>query len=243
MKRLLSVVVAAAVLSAGAISNVAAQDILRLMRSPPVASWTGFYVGGNFGYGWAKDSSTATTITGTAGQGASSFTMKGMVAGGQLGAQIQSDKFVAGIESDLQGSWQKFTGPANATNLYSALGVAFTGNDSVSIDWFGTTRLRAGVAVDNVLIYGTGGVAYGAVKSTANLAGVSLLKDSPVKLGWAGGGGVEALLSRNWTVRAEYLHIDFGATDEQYISGGTQLNLHQRITDDIVRVGVNYIIR
>ena len=65
--------------------------------------------------------------------------------------------------------------------------------------------------------------------------------------GWVVGGGVEAMLSRNWTVKAEYLHLDFGGYTDPYVYLGTTpttpVDLHQRITDDIVRVGVNYMFR
>jgi outer membrane immunogenic protein len=243
MRRII-LAIAAAALSFSAIGNVSAQDILRALYSPvPIATWTGFYVGGNFGYGWAKDSSSASSATGTS---ASSFTMRGMIAGGQLGVNVQfSGPWVIGIESDFQGSWQKLDGPGNTTNLNRSVGFAAPSNETTSMDWFGTTRARFGVAADQFLVYGTAGLAYAAIRTQASTAGLTIIKDSPVKIGWAAGGGIEVMMSRNWMLRGEYLHLDFGGFTDRYTTAGGTItaDLHQRITDDIVRVGVNYFFR
>ena len=244
MRRIVFSVFAATALSAGAIEIASAQDILHMIYAPaPVANWTGFYIGGNFGYGWAKDSSTATSsVPGTA---ASSFTMKGTIAGGQLGMNVQLGKWVLGIESDFQGSWQKLDGPGNATNLNNSVGFAPPTNDTTSMDWFGTTRGRLGVAADRFLVYGTAGLAYASVRTQASTAGFTIIKDSPVKIGWAAGGGIETMVGQNWIIRGEYLHLDFGGSSDTYTTAGGAITatLHQRITDDIVRVGVNYMFR
>src|SRR5262249_50393094 len=110
-------------------------------------------------------------------------------------------------------------------------------------DWFGTTRGRLGYAADGILVYGTGGVAYGAIKSTGGANGFTQINDSPVKIGWAAGGGVEVTLTRNWTLRGEYLHLDFSGSSDRLVAGAVVGDLHQRITDDIVRFGVNYMFR
>jgi outer membrane immunogenic protein len=242
--RRMSMAIATAALCFGAAGNVSAQDILRQMYSPvAAATWTGFYAGGNFGYGWARDSSSVDASNG--GQAASSFTIKGVNAGGQIGANLQfSGPWMTGIESDIQKSWQRFDGPnGNLSNLNSAAGFALPTTERVSLEWFGSTRARFGYAASAVLIYGTGGVAYGQVKTKGGANGFTQINDSPVKFGWAAGGGIEAMVSRNVSIRGEYLHLDFGGTTEAYGAGGLTANLHQKITNDIVRVGVNYMFR
>ncbi len=244
MKRRLSVFACAAVLSFGAVSNVAAQDILRAMRSPPVASWTGFYAGGNFGYGWARDASMAEASTG--GQASSSFKMNGLSAGGQIGGNIQYyGPWVAGLESDIQASWQKFDGPpgGNLSNLNSAAGFAAPTTERVSIDWFGTTRGRLGYSANTVLVYGTAGVAYAQFKTTGGSNGFQQINSAPVRFGWTAGGGVEAMIGRNFSVKGEYLHMDFSAASDDFAAGTIRATLHQRVTNDLVRVGVNYFFR
>ena len=79
-------------------------------------TWTGFYAGINSGYGWGATSSTlstqlpptTTTLTGglrtTTGLGSSKLSTEGGFGGGQLGYNLQRDRFVFGIETDLQGA-------------------------------------------------------------------------------------------------------------------------------------------
>jgi len=229
--------------SIAANGSASAQDILRSLYSPrPVANWTGFYIGGNAGYGWARDSSNALSPLGSS---ASSFTMKGLSAGGQIGGTVHVyGPWVMGIESDLQASWQKFDGPGNATNLINAVGFPPATAETTRMDWFGTTRLRMGIAEDRVLFYGTAGLAYGNVKFDASTAGFTVVDYNPVQFGWTAGGGIELMLTHNWTLRGEFLHIDFGGFTTRFTtSTGVIDDLHQRITNDIVRLGVNYYIR
>jgi outer membrane immunogenic protein len=238
----------AAVVSAltiGAAQTVSAQDILRSMySSTPVASWTGFYVGGNFGYGWASADALARSAT----TASTSYTMKGATAGGQLGANVQSGIWLVGIESDLQWSWQKEHGGNTAALFASAGGGVPSGiAETDKVTWYGTTRARLGIVGGPVLIYGTGGIAYGQFKFESNFANPLTFKTTTTRIGWAVGGGFETMLSRNWSLKAEYLHLDFGAFDDNYVvvvgGVGTPATLHTRLQNEILRVGVNYFFR
>jgi outer membrane immunogenic protein len=225
--------------------NAAAQDILRSLYSPiPVANWTGFYVGANAGYGWVERDATASSSLGSA---VGTSKMKGMIAGGQLGVNVQfSGPWVIGIETDFQKSWQKLSGRGITSLLYNAVGIANPAiNETDDIDWFGTTRIRFGVAPERILFFGTAGVAYASIRTRATSgAGASLIDGTPTRIGWTFGGGIEAMLTRNWTARAEYLRLDFGGYTERWLyAGTTTVTLHQRVTDDIVRAGVNYYFR
>src|SRR5262245_23267798 len=69
------------------------------------------------------------------------------------------------------------------------------------LEWFGTSRSRLGfLATPNLLLYGTGGVAYGQTKDTYTAAAVGFaaavatVKD--VRAGWTVGGGIEGVLRR-----------------------------------------------
>jgi outer membrane immunogenic protein len=101
----------------------------------------------------------------------------GALVGGQMGANWQWDQFVLGAEVDA--SWV----------------------DLDSTDWLASARLRAGLAWDRILLYGTGGVA----------------SDFDDGLGWVAGAGAEFLLTQNVTLGAEYLHYDVGDGDADVI--------------------------
>jgi outer membrane immunogenic protein len=104
------------------------------------------------------------------------------------------------------------------------------------IEWFGTVRGRLGVLItDRVLLYGTGGLAYGQVKLSSNTltngAVIDLISGpnpfgppnsaafstSKTNVGFSVGGGIEGIFSlwlpANWTWKLEYLYLDLGSLD------------------------------
>ena len=97
-----------------------------------------------------------------------------------------SASWVLGLEADIQGS--------GANDTFAAY--------KFSNPWFGTVRGRAGYAMNNVLLYVTGGLAYGGGR--VDFGGIS---ESQTHLGWTIGGGVEVGLTPNWSAKAEYLYV------------------------------------
>ena len=114
------------------------------------------------------------------------------------------------------------------------------------LPWFGTFRGRLGFTpADRWLLYVTGGLAYGEVSTseTLNVNGANVaFSTDRTKLGWTLGGGVEAALWGNWTGKLEYLYIDLGTVNNTLIGIApiTPVVSSSHITDQIVRVGVNY---
>ncbi len=96
-------------------------------------NWNGAYVGVNLGYQWGKVTNWPSTSP------------NGIMGGAQVGYNWQIGQFVFGAEADLQGS--------GAEDTFAAY--------KFSNPWFGTVRGRAGYAMNNVLAYATGGLAYG----------------------------------------------------------------------------------
>jgi len=100
-----------------------------------------------------------------------------------------------------------------------------------------------------VLFYLTAGVAYGEFRSDDVVTGslVGTASYSTVRPGWAAGGGIEWMINKNWTARAEYLRIDLGNYSQNFIitTGGvsTLTAIDFRITNDIVRFSLNYYLR
>ena len=163
-------------------------------------NWGGWYAGLNAGYEWGRVYGTLANMSGFAG-------------GLQGGYNWQSGQFVFGGETDLQltaaddtfAPW-KFSNP-----------------------WFGTTRARAGYAMNNILFFGTLGIAYGDVKAE-NLGN----NETHTSLGWTAGAGAEVGFNRNWSAKVEYLYMDLG--NRSYAITGSDLDLRS----SILRFGVNY---
>ena len=247
----------------------------------PIYSWTGFYIGGNIGYSWGKTDTeaafpglAANIPQGVANVPGSSFSgstnLNGWISGAQIGYNFQFDNWLAGIETDLQASGEKgdFNDQGVASSVASTccggVEVEITGSNTTTyeakISWFGTVRGRFGWASNGLLLYGTGGVAYGRVNlsGTTTLSGtitcvshcglwlpVSFANSTPfgtsgINVGWALGGGLEGAVPNmsNFTWKVEYLHIDLGSLDLAATTAG--VSAHARFTDDIGRVGVNY---
>jgi outer membrane immunogenic protein len=207
-------------------------------------SWTGFYVGGNVGYGWgtARDDpsfsqpGTDPAFLATFDE-SDSDKVNGVIGGAQAGYNWQVNNFVLGLETDIQGSVQK--GTDTFDSVIQFLGLSGSDHNPASVvdanklDWFGTTRARLGLAVDRWLVYGTGGVAYGEVNQSGNIqpgvpAGFTpaQVQNAPIvwdqsstKVGWAAGAGVENAINRNWSWKLEYLYMDLG-TATANVSGG-----------------------
>ena len=139
----------------------------------------------------------------------------GIAGGVQAGYNVQYGQFVFGGETDLQ-----VTG---ANDTFAPW--------KFSNPWFGTLRARAGLAISSVLFYGTAGLAYGTLNMKNTLTSVS---ESHTSTGWAGGIGVEAALTGNWSARAEYLYVDLSSSS--FVLDG---NSHG-IQSNLLRFGVNY---
>ena len=148
----------------------------------PVANWSGFYIGAMGGYA-AEATSDPLAI-------------KGGFAGGTLGYNWQSGMFVAGIEAD--GAW------ADISNSVSLLGVTAT----AKVDALATVRGRVGVAFDQVMLYGTAGLALADTKVSVTALGMTL-SDSKTQTGWTAGAGVEWMFIPRWSLKAEYLYRRF----------------------------------
>jgi outer membrane immunogenic protein len=115
------------------------------------------------------------------------------------------------------------------------------------IDWFGTLRGRLGYSFDRrILVYATGGLAYGHVSlsgtsSTAFLAATTPFSNAVVNTGWTVGGGVEGFAwSPRWTWKVEYLYLDLGKLNSAVTAGLTTTRATTAFTDNVVRAGLNF---
>ena len=115
---------------------------------------------------------------------------------------------------------------------------------SQKIDWFGTVRGRVGVlATPTVLLYATGGLAYGQVNSSETVGGPlpAAFSQSSTNVGWTVGAGIEGAIGGNWTAKLEYLYVDLGTVSGSFTLPNTDIISHSsHITDNVLRAGINY---
>jgi len=180
----------------------------------PVFDWSGFYIGVNGGGGWGHSRSDLT----------GGFNTSGGVVGGTAGYNAQFGSWVLGFEGDLD--WSNIGGTSNAATCPGC---------GVQNNWLGTARGRIGYAFNNFLPYVTGGLAVGDVNATA--PGFPGLTNTQV--GWAAGGGIEYALTRNWSAKVEYLHVDLSRLDCGVSCGGAPTD-NVSFHDNLVRGGINF---
>ncbi|MET0630811.1 MAG: outer membrane beta-barrel protein [Xanthobacteraceae bacterium] len=201
-------------------------------------SWSGFYVGVNAGGAWGKFDPITTTVFSPIGYfedtgvpavnavGVQTINPSAFTGGVQAGFNWQAGSFVGGVEVDFNSF--RLSGSATGTGVYPCCAPAgFTVTSAVSTDWLFTARGRLGFAANNWLFYVTGGLAVTNLKGdfsfTDNCGDVAICNGpggpnaaeaaslSKTKLGYAVGGGVEAGLWSNWSLKAEYLYVRFSS--------------------------------
>jgi outer membrane immunogenic protein len=197
-----------------------------------VYNWTGFYVGGNAGVGWANSGHVTVNDPVLGAQTISVSNRSAFIGGGQLGANLQYESFVFGLEADIQ-----FADVGTTINWgpYQRFGLS----SGSSGGYFGTVRARAGYAIDRTLIYLTGGLAYGGLNKSP-LGG-----NSTSNIGYALGGGVEYALTQNWTIKAEALYLNLSnGRDQSFVvaNGGASYPVSIKAGNGGggARLGVNY---
>ena len=254
MKNLLIGTVAAALV--GIAAQAEAADLPMKAPPSPVAaaySWTGFYIGGHVGYGFEdptvafapNDANVVLAIACIAGSGftcppgPAAFNRNGIFGGLQTGYNWQFNRsWLLGVETDFD--WSNLKGQGtNPTFAFAGGGGGLQVANFVAgekVEWFGTLRARIGwLPVDSLLIYGTGGLAYGRIDRNVALnaastalarSGFGYLCEFPLPLvvvnncfsgsssqtlvGWTVGGGLEYAVMKNVSVKAEYLYVDLG---------------------------------
>ena len=198
--------------------------------APPAFTWSGFYIGGHVGYGWSDFDFRDPTVTINGPILLPTGSIIGVplerqfhadngIGGGQVGFNAQFGPMVVGVEGDF--TWTDLSGRYRSTSGPTAIGpFALTTAEGAAakVDWVSTVRSRLGFAFDRFLVYGTGGVAFGEVRGSGDitatlppLGSLSLAaNDRRTHVGWTAGGGIEAAITSNLSVKVEYLYTDLG---------------------------------
>ena len=223
MKKILLATVA--VVALGATVPALAADLgaaPRYTKAPayvaPIYNWTGFYIGGHVGGGFAGDDSIL---------GSSRF-----LGGIQGGADYQfAPNWVAGIEA--QYSW--------ASNNNSSL--LFPGGTLVSSnsDQLGSVTGRLGYAFGPALLYAKGGYAWkDGDHLIATRGGVPLAftTSGNQRDGYTVGTGLEYMFAPNWSAKVEYMYYNFGSPT--FVTPVSLAGARFNDDEHVVKAGVNY---
>jgi len=236
----------------------------RIVPPAPIYDWSGFYLGVHAGYGWDPATATFDPIaygTATAQLGVNvtaatapfslSVNPDGWLGGLQAGYNWQAGALVYGLEADV--SWSRIKDdtarPFSVTASSDGDDPSFTGSVRLKqeLDYFGTVRGRVGLASNTLLLFATGGLSWGHVKTTFETFGLVNAANSPLtslsatsdkmRFGFSLGGGAEWAFVPTWSVKAEYLYIDLGKGDTLTLPGGVAVSdFHMHL----VRAGLNH---
>lgn len=237
MRIKLSAALAAGIL--GLISTANATDLPVKSRAPVAAAvvaaptWTGWYFGIMGGYGTGKMRGEPTGVLQTIGAYPVEFTADGGFAGAQYGYDYQyANGTVLGLVIDaawahLNGkTCADLSGACNFSNATFAIG---------TVEWLTTLRVRAGTTAlgPNTLLYATGGLAVGGVKSEITfIDAVHNAVDRTIHVGWAAGGGAEFKVTQQVSLGLEYLYVDLGKKESNFNDDHIDLGIGGAITSE-----------
>ncbi len=207
-------------------SSVQAADLA--FKAPPRAvapaatfDWSGIYIGGHIGGGWATNdiSDPGLGIVGTilGVPPIQTVDSSGFIGGGQIGWNYQLGRFVLGTEADF--SWADING--NSTSSFNPIGVVgpaiFSRTLTANTDWTVTSTVRLGYAHDRWMFYSKAGAAWAhtnyASLWTFNPAPAAIFSGTgaETRVGWTVGLGAEWAFWNNWSAKLEYDFLDFGS--------------------------------
>jgi outer membrane immunogenic protein len=219
-----------------AICSAAAADLPPAPARPPTApvpyapeaiyNWSGFYIGGHVGAGFANSawSDPFTGANNTFNSGA------GFLGGGQVGANLQLNRLVLGVEGDF--SWTGLKGSGT-----DSLGDTINTNTR----WTSTVTGRVGAAFDRLLIYSKGGVAFAQDQSSFIDLFANSASNTFLRTGWTAGAGLEYALSKNWSAKIEYDYLSFGSQALNFTTPTTPLyTSNASLNVQEIKAGLNF---
>lgn len=203
-----------------ACSIASAADLPAKAVTAPVTApynWTGCYVGAFAGGAWAAQRATSTDIQGYNRRGDTwSYNLDpSVIAGGTLGCNRQFDRLVVGIEGEV--GYINVNGAA-VDPLSPFLPLDTEARVKIG-NVYGLMALRAGYAWDRALVYAKFGGAFAKVERGVNdallqpLGGNTIFtRKSSTEGAFAVGGGIEYALAPSWTIKGEYMYLNFAVS-------------------------------
>jgi outer membrane immunogenic protein len=212
MKKFLLGTVGLAALAMAAPASAADLAARPYTKAPPMIAsiydWSGFYIGGNGGWGSSRKCWDAGTFGPFLIGDEGCHDATGAVAGGQIGYRWQSSAWVFGLEA--QGDWADLRG----SNVNRAFGLVTVGDvtNRSKIDAFGLFTGQVGYAWNNTLFYVKGGaaVARDVYEATTTVGAIVGARGTETRWGGTVGAGLEFGFAPNWSVGVEYDHLFMG---------------------------------
>ncbi len=258
-KLLLSTVAIAAVSTSAFAADLPSRRAPPVYVPPPVPlfSWTGFYLGGDVGYAYGRDS--VTQVGSPLGGGPNAYyndgTPNGTTGGGHIGYNFSTQSLpvlgqfagglsglpfiggfggaggVVGVEGDVQGTDYR------SSQTFGS----FTETSRNQIN--GTVRGRVGIAVDRALFFATGGAAFAQFQNSYSASTFlpTYQQLTTTRVGYVVGGGVEYAVTTQFSLRAQYMYINYGKYTDVPTTGtpiGSTFTHHD--TTQRVTVGFSY---
>lgn len=246
--KILSGILGLALSSVVAIASANAADMYRPSEggykdAPYVGvNWSGFYLGANVGGAWGTDKVHDAGSDWCNGGGSGPCTYNnnatGVFGGGQLGFNLQRGNIVFGPEVDL----------GYMDLSHTAWQVAGLSSSTVSPGFYADATARLGYAVDRAVVYAKGGYAYyGGSLSNWTDDGPNHNASTSGLNGWTLGGGLEYKINPSLSLKAEYLHFDFGSVTNSVQHGGqcpsaSPCPFNDKLSIDTAKIGLNYFV-
>jgi len=210
--------------------------------TPAPYSWTGFYIGGELGYGWGEESDTLSALTGYPLDHFGVSGLKGGIKGGYN--QQFNNNFVLGVEADLEASG--ISGKKGTTFQNEGTGVSSL---SLHNTWQGSLRARFVLAFDRLLVYGTGGLAIADDRESPYIYDpgnppypfIVTGAETKTLYGWTIGAGAEYAIDPHWSLSAELRYADFGKVHYTAINNVPQVGTYSAGFDEtLAQLGLAY---
>lgn len=212
---------------------------------PPVVvyNWSGCYIGGNLGGGWAKTSQVRVGINPNVPLPAQDFGAgegSAFIGGGQVGCDYQfAGNWVVGVQGMFD------FGNINSSHIIPPF-PTFSSADHTK-DIFTATARIGYLFAPQFLAYVKGGGAWTRTDSIVTIPAINFLSETALgndRSGWTVGGGLEWMFAPGWSVFGEYNYMDFRTKTFSYVPGPTAVGtgdiIQNRLTTQTALVGVNY---
>jgi len=196
------------------------------------SKFAGFYAGVHGGMGSLTSTFTPENIISI------QKTEDGFAFGGQVGYNWVRCNAMFGVEADF--SFADFD--SNSAILGGLIG-PFAPTIRRSTDWIGTLRTKSGIAIGDMMLYVTGGLAFANIETSVDFLGLNITKIDDTRVGWVAGVGTEYAWSDRVRITGEVMYYDFG-TDNAGLNPALGIPLNVNFDDHnslwVSRIGLNF---